>query len=614
MCGIVGVVSRRDPVAPEVVLAMRDALTHRGPDSAGAWTEAAGRVGLGHRRLAIVDLTATGHQPMIDPATGCVIAFNGEIYNHRELRAELADAHAFRGGSDTEALLAAYVRWGAGCVARLRGMFAFAIWDPRARVLFAARDRAGEKPFYYQRHAGGLRFASELKGLMADAAFPRRVEADALRQFLAHGYVPAPGCIFAGVNKLPPAHTLTYRADTGELETRRYWQPPPAPDARAALDEEALTNELGARLDAAVRRQLVADVPVGILLSGGVDSGLVTALAARAGGPRVRTFTLAFPGHGRFDEAPHAAAIARHFGTEHHELVAEPAALDLLPQLAAQFDEPMVDSSMIPTLLVSRLIRGHAKVALGGDGGDELFGGYATYARLDRLARLAARTPLPRGAQRAAAAALQRRWGEGARGRSYLPALRDLIDGRLPDVRRLFFDDEVAALLPGAGPTLAPPRGDGELIDRLCRDDFSRYLAEDILTKVDRASMLASLEVRAPWLDPDVIEFAFGRVPVRLKTTGRERKILPKRLARRLFPAGYDYARKQGFSLPIAAWFRQGGAAPLADIVRDHPVPALAPAAVAKVLAAGRRGAAPEKVFGLALLGLWARHYRVSFA
>ena len=617
MCGIAGIISPRGEASLPLILAMRDAMTHRGPDSAGAWADPECRVALGHRRLSIVDLTPGGHQPMVDAETGCVVVFNGEIYNYRDLRAQLAATHPFRSESDTEVLLAAYRRWGPDFVAQLGGMFAFAIWDPREQWLFAARDRAGEKPFYYRHDAAGLRFASELKSLMADPAFERRVDSEALRSFLELGYVAAPRSILVGVNKLPPAHTLTFRAATGECVVRRYWTPPVLSPSADGASAGELTERLEKLLGDSVRRQLVADVPVGILLSGGIDSSLVTALAVRSGAKPIKTFTMTFPGFGRFNEAPFAAEIARHFGTEHHELEAKPAALDVLPRLAAQFDEPMVDSSMIPTFLVSQLIRGHAKVALGGDGGDELFGGYSIYARLNFLAQANAIVALPKAWKRSAATALLRCYGRGLRGRNYLPALLALIDGRPPDVRRLLFDEDVTALLgPARKPANEATDGvvtEGTLIDRLCRTDFSGYLVEDILTKVDRASMLASLEVRAPWLDQAVIEFAFGSVPDRLKTTWSQRKVLPKLLARRLFPAGYDFRRKQGFSLPFAAWFQQGSDATLHEIIRENPVPAFSPVGIEHALADGRRGANPERIFGLALFALWCRHYRVAF-
>jgi asparagine synthase (glutamine-hydrolysing) len=364
---------------------------------------------------------------------------------------------------------------------------------------------------------------------------------------------------------------------------------------------------------------------VGILLSGGIDSSLVAALASRVSRTPVKTFTMTFPGFGRFDESKHAAQIAKHFGTEHHELEAKPASLSLLPQLAAQFDEPMVDSSMIPTFMVSQMIRQHAKVALGGDGGDELFGGYSTYGRLEFLHTLNKLAAVPKGLKQAVISRVMRHYGQNMRGRNYLAALEAMLHGKLPDVRRLFLREEMTSLLQPEyarhlDETHVATAGRDEsdsaaetLIYRLCRADFSGYLVEDILTKVDRASMLTSLEVRAPWLDHRIIEFAFGSVPDSLKTTLRRRKLLPKLLARNLFPADYDFERKQGFSLPLSGWFKQGGAGELGDLIRQNPLPIFRERETEAILKGGVQGPNPEKVFGIALLGLWCRHYHVSF-
>jgi len=626
MCGIAGLVSRKGKVERELLVAMRDSMAHRGPDSQGLWISPDSRIGLAHRRLAIVDLSPLGHQPMVDPETGCVLVFNGEIYNYRELRDTLREkGHAFEGESDTEVLLAAYKQWGAICPNHLNGMFAFAIWDTRQQILFAARDRAGEKPFYYAVDEAGFRFSSEMKGLLADPSFPRRVDQLALRQLLTLGYVLAPRSIFQGVSKLLPAQAMTFRFAGNHVTTWRYWTLPSGVSGKVQSgfnDEQAYVSRFESLLEDSVRRQLVADVPVGILLSGGIDSSLVTAMAARVSSKQVKTFTIKFPGFGRFDESHHAAQIANHFQTEHHELEAKPTSLDLLPRLAAQFDEPMVDSSMIPTFLVSQMIRQHAKVALGGDGGDELFGGYFTYGRLDLLYLLHKYLPFPRGTKQSVIGLARRCYGSDRRGTNYMIALDAINRGRLPSVRKLFQGSELNNIvsrdyLDGLGEW--DEQGDGEerdsiaesFIYRLCRSDFSGYMVEDILTKVDRASMMASLEVRAPWLDHRMIEFAFGFVPDSLKTTVRRRKILPKILARQLFPANYDFDRKQGFSLPLSAWFRQGTTRELHDLIQANPPPFMDEAGLNAFLIGGKTS--PEKVFGLALLGLWCRHYKVSF-
>ena len=359
MCGIVGIASNKPVAARDVLNRQCAVLHHRGPDDEGAWWSSDGQVGLAQRRLSIIDLSPAGHQPMRDASGGLCIVFNGEIYNFRDIRRELeARGHSFRSTSDTEVLLEAYREWGADCLGHLNGVFAFALYDLAARRLFLARDRVGEKPLFYRLEGHTLTFASELKALMADPAFPRRLDMESLDHYLAFGYVPGAMCLLQGVRKLPPAHALTFNVDSGQAQIRRYWQLP-EPAATADANPAELLGEFERLLEDSVRRQLVADVPVGVLLSGGVDSSLVTAMAARVSSRPPKTFTISFPGHGAYDEAPYARLVANHFGTEHIELAAEPATVELLPMLARQYDEPIADSSMVPTFLVTRLVRRH---------------------------------------------------------------------------------------------------------------------------------------------------------------------------------------------------------------------------------------------------------------
>jgi asparagine synthase (glutamine-hydrolysing) len=544
--------------------------------------------------------------------TTCVI-LNGEIYNFTALRAELAPAFTFRSRSDTEVILAAYAAWGTACVEHLHGMFAFALYDTARRRLLIARDRAGEKPLFYRIADGALRFASELKALLADRTLTRRIDPAALDGYLAEGFVAGSTSILQNVHKLPPAHALVWDVDAGQSRIWRYWDLPPAPTA--AVDGRALVDEFDSLLEAAVRRQLVADVPVGVLLSGGLDSSLVTAMAVRTA-PAVKTFTVRFPGHGRYDETGHARLIAESFGTEHIELVAEPMTVDLLPRLAEQYDEPIVDSSMLATYLVTRMVRQHCTVALGGDGGDELFGGYATYDRLLRLQRNTAMVPgaLRRVVARAGAAlvpvgAKPRRWlmQAGADFEREVPFIGCLFDrgtrGRLMQGHRwaLVAEQARAARTPGGV----------DLLDRLTRMDFASYLPEDVLVKGDRASMLNSVEMRAPFLDVRIIEFAFGRVPTSLKATTNGRKILPKALADRILPPAFDRERKQGFSIPIDAWLRSD---PWHEFFRgvllDSQQTLFDHRGVTALLDAQRRGYANgERLFGLAMFELWRRRY-----
>jgi asparagine synthase (glutamine-hydrolysing) len=621
MCGIAGVAARGGVPAPEVLDAMRDALAHRGPDGRGTWRSADGTVALMHRRLSILDLSPAGAQPMADGA-GHVLTFNGEIYNFQALRDELrAGGGAFHTGTDTEVVLAAYRAWGERFLERMQGMFALALWDPARRRLLLARDRAGEKPLFVHHAGGRLAFASELKALLADPAFRPELDPEALDAYLAFGYAPGEACLLRGVRKLLPGHALVYDVDGDAVRAWRYWDLPEPVSLDAPADEEALADELDALLADAVRRQLVADVPVGVLLSGGLDSSLVTAMAARASSRPVRTFTVSFPGHGAHDEAPYARAVAAHFGTEHHELVAEPASVDLLPVLARQFDDPIADSSMVPTYLVSRLIRRHATVALGGDGGDELFGGYGYYTWFLRQERIRRVVPRP---VRALVGAAGGRLPAGVRGRNQLIGLAASAESSVGHVNLYFDAGTRRALLrhlPGAhggGPSaeerkawLARPARTP--LQAATAADFRSFMVDDILVKVDRASMLASLEVRAPFLDPRVVEFAFGRVPDRLRATASERKVLLRRLGARLLPPALDLRRKQGFSLPLQAWMRGEWGGYLRGVLADAPPRLFDRGTVDALFAGQEKGRAnAQRLFALAMVELWRREHAVA--
>lgn len=620
MCGIVGFAGR-EPIPPERLVAMRDTMTHRGPDDLGLWVSDDRSVALAQRRLAIIDLSPGGHQPMTEATGAFHVSFNGEIYNFQEVRAELeARGHSFHTASDTEVILGAYKEWGEEFVEHLGGMFAIALYDAAKRVLYLARDRAGEKPLFVWQTPTRLVFASELKALFAHPDFPRRLDRNAVEHYLAFGYVPRDLCIIDGVRKVLPGSVLRYEVDRGTTRAWPYWELPelePGADKRTADD---LADELHGLLRDAVRRQLIADVPVGILLSGGVDSSLVTAMAASVSSTPVKTFTITFPGHAEFDESSYANVVARHFGTEHLQLPAEEASLELLPRLVRQYDEPIADSSAIPTFIVSRLIREHATVALGGDGGDELFGGYHLYNWIRRLARAQSVLPWPvRGMLRRAGRALP----VGTRGRNYVVALGN--EGF--DVLRrtsLFFDQEwrrqLLAFPNGTHPSPEELRseltaGAHSLLQGMQRIDFRSYMVDDILVKVDRASMLASLETRAPFLDPAVIEFAFGKVPDRLKTSMNERKILLRRLAGRLLPAELNLRRKQGFAVPLGAWFAGEWGPMMRDVLSQADPALFQPAAIADLFdRQARSGNQLPRLFALTIFELWRREYQVSVA
>jgi asparagine synthase (glutamine-hydrolysing) len=615
MCGIIGVASRYPFSNREWLDAGCTAMAHRGPDDSGSWWSATGNVGLAQRRLAIIDLSPGGHQPMHHEGRRLSVVFNGEIYNYLDLRDELkAKGHKFVTQSDTEVVLAAYSEWGTDCLSHLNGMFAIALYDDSRKLLFLARDRGGEKPLFYAATGNEIRFASELKGLMSDPGFARAIDPTALDCYLLMGYVPGEACILQGARKLSPAHALTFSVENGETKVWRYWSLPPAP-AVDRHDDEALVEELEALLADSVRRQLVADVPVGVLLSGGVDSSLVTAMAARSSS-HVKTFTVGLEGHDKYDESRFARLVANHFGTEHIELQAGDTRPDILHLLARQYDEPIFDSSMIPTFLVSRLVRQHCTVALGGDAADEMFGGYEQHRRLLVLQSSFKRIPLL--ARKFAAATGEVMLPTGFRGRNWLAALGNDFETQLPAVSSHFVARERRALMGSNWKTPADAIREArvpvtpDLLQRGTRMDFENYLPNDILVKVDRASMLASLETRAPFLDFRIAEFAFGKVPSRLKANCSERKILLKRLCKKVLPPGFDANRKQGFSLPLPDWLKQGPWRDLfSEVLLDQSSIFDRRAVCALIDGHGGRRNNAERLFGLTIFELWRRTYKI---
>lgn len=565
MCGIYGLIQRNGGIDATWLERQRDLLTHRGPNDAGSWLNPDGSVGLAHRRLSILDLTTAGHQPMVSQDGRFTIVFNGEIYNYRRIRIELEKTgRVFNTGTDTEVLLAAYIVWGEACLARFNGMFAFAIHDAgnasTSPSLFLARDRAGKKPLYYAFDGHRLEFASELKAISLRGG----LSLDALNFYLALGYVPHEHCIVEGVKKLPPAHAARLNLSTFEFRVHRYWLLPenrPEP----GVDGESLADEAGKLIEDATRLRLEADVPVGVLLSGGLDSSLVVAAAAHVSSTPVRTFTVTLPGSS-LDESIHARQVARYFGTEHHELALESTGLDALDDIAPFVDEPIADSSLIPTFLVSQLTRQHVTVALGGDGGDELFGGYNDYPT--SLADQHRLRWLPKSALEFAAQAASC-LPAGVRGRNRIASLRggalqQMIWGRpYFDValrQRILSRDAVAAL----GTRLDAPERfllglsetGSDAVDRMTRTHFGSILPDDFLVKVDRMSMAVSLEMRAPLLDHRLVEFAFSRIPSEWKVKGHETRRVQKILASRWLPPELDVQRKQGFSVPLETWLR----------------------------------------------------------
>jgi len=544
VCGICGTTNGR-------IDEMLRALVHRGPDSGGSYTD--GPVALGARRLSIIDL-AGGDQPIENEDGSCVVVQNGEIYNYPELRRELERCgHVFKTRCDTEVHLHLYEEHGPEYARLLRGMFAVALWDSRRRRLVLARDRYGIKPLYYRNVGGALEFASELRAL------PRGdIDLDALEAFLAFNSIPAPYSIFRDIRKLPAGHVLVWQ-ENGALELTRYARPGPLPVRDD--DEAELVEELRARLRDSVRAHLLSDVPVGVLLSGGVDSAVLAALAAQETSDAVHTFTIGFEERS-FDERADARLVAERYGTDHHELLVKPDPQLLLETLADVFDEPFADSSALPTYLVSQLATEHVKVALSGEGGDELFGGYYTYAadllaqRFGGLAGLA--RPL-----------VERLPTSTAKASFDYKAKRFVRAAHLPPLERHhgwkeIFSPELRAELRGAAGDFDPvdvyraryaeTAGAPELA-RLQDVDFGIYLVDDLLVKTDRASMANSLEARVPFLDSVVTNFAFS-LPTRHKVRGLSKKVLLRKAAEPLLPREVVHGRKRGFSIPAAAWLR----------------------------------------------------------
>ena len=550
MCGICGIAAADGHADVEALRAMSAQLVHRGPDSAGEHVDR--EVALGSRRLSIIDLEG-GDQPIANEDGSVVVVQNGEIYNYPELREELQRAgHTFRTHSDTEALVHLYEEHGTGFAERLRGMFAVAIWDASRRRLVLARDRYGIKPLYYRHVGGELRFASELRAL------PRgEIDTDALECFLAFNSIPAPYSIFRDVRKLPAGHVLVW--ENGSVAIERFARPGPT-EVRDG-DEAELVEELRARLRDSVKAHLLSDVPVGVLLSGGVDSAALAALAAQETAEPVHTFTIGFA-EKSFDERDDARLVAERYGTNHHELLVRPDPELLLQALADAFDEPFADSSALPMYLVSQLAADHVKVALSGEGGGELFGGYYTYAAdlmADRLAPLArvARPlveALPSSSRKASLDYRAKRFVRAA----HLPPLE-----RHHGWKEIFSPDARRELRGGANgfdpidvyrARYAETAGAPELA-RLQDVDFGVYLVDDLLVKTDRASMAHSLEVRVPFLDPLVTNLAFA-LTTRLKVRGLAKKVLLRKAVEPLVPSEIVNGKKRGFSIPAAAWLR----------------------------------------------------------
>jgi len=623
VCGICGLFSLRGgPFDSDVLAAMNTTLAHRGPDAHGVHLAAV--VGMAATRLAIIDL-AHGDQPISNEDGTVTVVQNGEIYNHRELQAQLERAgHRFRTRCDTEALVHLYEADGPRFVERLRGMFAIALWDARRRLFLLARDRYGIKPLYYRLAGGTLSFASELKALLSQPGFSKELDLDALEGYLDSNAVPAPLSIFREARKLEAGHLLTcdLSGPRGAVAIERYARPGPAAES-ALLDGDGaeLATQLRERLDDSVRAHLIADVPVGVLLSGGIDSSALTAFAAGASTEPVHTFSIGFEEQS-FNELEKARLVARRYATDHHELVVSPNAVELLPQIVDAFDEPFADMSALPTYLVSRLAHEHVKVVLSGEGGDELFGGYYTYVadtlatKVGRLARLA-RPLVERLPSSSASLSLEFKAKRFTRA-AHLPPLERHHGWKVifsEDARcELLRSDRRGALDPLERYRARYAETEGaEPLARLLDVDLGIYLVDDLLVKTDRASMAHSLEARVPFLDSVVTEFAL-RLPSRLKVRGLSKKRVLRQAVAPLLPAELLRAKKQGFSIPAAAWLR-GELEPMAretlspDALRRQGF--FDPAVVIRLIDdhVARRHDYSRQIWNLLVFSLWFDRY-----
>lgn len=624
MCGIAGWVGK----APrELLPAMLDLLRHRGPDDSGTWVD--GDVALGMTRLAIIDLV-TGRQPMSDEGEGHWIVFNGEVYNFRALRADLeARGHRFRTRSDTEVILRAYAEYGEACVDRLRGMFALAIWDRARATLFLARDRLGKKPLYYWHEGGTFLFASEPKALLRHPAVSRALDWQALHHYLAFGYTPEARSIFAGVAKLPPAHTAELRA--GRLTLRRYWQlPQGGPPAAAAPSIEETAERVRRELREAVRLRLESDVPLGVFLSGGVDSSAVVATMREVTSGRIATFSVGFGrAFSSYDELPYARLVADRFSTDHHEEILEPKLADLLPTIVRHFDEPFADSSAIPTFVVAQATARRVKVALSGIGGDETFGGYPRYLGV-RLAERCAR--LPAWLRRGAGGVASKLVGDFGSSRNLADRVRRFVAGAeapMPDRyigwTRFFGDRDLARLATPALRACLPPgadaaqrvayaaHGHGDPMDGAFRIDLATYLPDDLLVMADRMSMANSLELRAPFCDHRIVEASLAISPS-VKVPGHRLKGLLKTAFASVLPAAVLSHAKQGFMIPLGQWLRAELRPTMEALLSPEQVGArglFEPAEVERLERehlAGTRNHA-DRLWTLMMAELWMREY-----
>lgn len=549
MCGIYGLFNPSGLTLSSFKDA-RDRLLHRGPDSASSWIEDDGCLAFGHRRLSIVDLSESSGQPFISACGRYVIVFNGEIYNYKSLRSELQSlGYSFFTSGDTEVLLTAFIAWGYEALSRLNGMFAFVIYDRKTRKLHLSRDRLGKKPFYYYHNGRVFEFSSELKSIQNGAD----LDFTAINQYLNFGYIPEPFSLVKGVLKLPAAHYGEFCMKTGKLQLKKYWSLPELTAVNS--DFEQVVDEQWSLLVDATKIRLENDVPTGVFLSGGLDSSLIVAAACEANSRAIKTFSMTLK-DSSLDESKYSHLIAKHFKTEHYELHIDKIGMNAIEDIKPFIDEPIADSSIIPTFLLSKLTSQHVKVALGGDGGDEIYGGYSHYQSLLKE-RGSIYGRYLKGVL-SVAGHLAMRLPAGVKGRNKISSLREGVDFSIMN-RTAFYDNHLRKKLLGANYSENILNSDlvrefstnTDLVDALMRYDFQTELKDGFLVKVDRATMANSLEVRNPFLDYRCVEHSYSSIPTIYKATKHDRRLVQKEMAKRYLPSSFDLNRKQGFSIDI---------------------------------------------------------------
>ena len=620
MCGFSGQITFQQPINRADLDKSIDSINYRGPDALGYWFDSKEKIGLAHRRLSIIDLSDLANQPMLDKSDSLVIVFNGEIYNFQKIRLQLLQlGYEFISNSDTEVILKSYQEWGVECLSKLEGMFSFLIVDLQSSIAFMARDIAGEKPFFYYYDEDSFIFSSELKGVLAFTQVNKILNHYSFEHLLKNGYAPTNKSLVKNVYKLAPAHAATIQLDKGDLTIWQYWKLPELRISNAITNQE-LQGELFGLMNHAVSKQLLTDVPLGVLLSGGLDSSIITALAAN-NSSSLKTYTVCFPSHPGYNAAEEARLVANYVGTEHTELTADQVSFEDVLSIVEKLDEPFFDSSIIPTFLVSSLISKYCKVALGGDGGDELFGGYGYYQNIIKADLRASKVPdfILKGIGDFAANFL----AVGKPGRNFLQHLHPNSWIGSNSVAKYFDKQSLRMLLSNYQPNANEKidekydyASNQDWIDLITRQDFNNYLPNDILTKVDRASMIHSLEMRAPFLDKSVIEFAYSRLQSTDKVSLLNKKIFLKKVFSPILPSNFNYDRKQGFSIPLAKWMNDPNwVRGFSEVLLGNEQSFFNKPFIAKMLNNQQRGYSnSERLFGLFIFEVWRKRHNIQNA